>query len=123
MVGWSDLDRVLRGEASPRDAGGARVGPLAATNLALAAGYGACMGVFGLLNRDEPEYRQVLACVVKVPALFVLTLLATFPSLYVFNTLLGSRLRLPELARLLAAATAVLAAVLAAFGPIVASSR
>ena len=35
---------------------------------------------------------QVLASMVKVPLLFYLTLLVTFPSLYVFNALVGSRL-------------------------------
>jgi hypothetical protein len=55
-----------------------------------------------------------------VPALFFLTLLVTFPSLYVFNALVGSRLVVDELARLMAAAMGVTLAVLAAFGPIVA---
>ena len=36
---------------------------------------------------------QVLASMVKVPLLFYLTLLVTLPSLYVFNALVGSRLR------------------------------
>src|SRR5262249_37914512 len=53
-------------------------------------------------------------------ALLFLTLLVTFPSLYVFNTLLGSKLRLAELLRLVTAGLSVLVAVLAAFGPIVA---
>ena len=35
---------------------------------------------------------QLFASAVKVPALFFLTLAVTFPSLYVFNALVGSRL-------------------------------
>ena len=125
MKGWYELDRIIRGEATTRDAlasSGLAVGlwPLLRVNLLLAAAYGICMGVFALFARPEPEFRQVVASMLKVPALFLLTLLVTFPSLYVFNTLLGSRLRLTDLARLLAAAMAVLLAVLAAFGPIVA---
>jgi hypothetical protein len=56
----------------------------------------------------------------KVPALFLLTLAVTFPSLYVFNALVGSRLTPVALGRLLAAALGVTLAVLASFGPIVA---
>jgi hypothetical protein len=116
IFGLRELDRVLRGDtATP-----ILLGPLLRVGLALAAAYGVCMGVYGLFGRDEPEYRQMFASAVKVPALLVLTLAVTFPSLYVFNTLLGSRLRLEELARLLGSAMAVLVAVLAAFGPIVA---
>ena len=37
----------------------------------------------------------------KTPALFFLTLIVTLPSLYVFNALIGSRLRPLDLLRLL----------------------
>src|SRR5687768_6516120 len=125
MKGLSELDRVLRGEPNRADALAesglvVALGPLVRTTLGLAAVYGVCMGFFGLFGRPEPEWRQVAASAVKVPLLFVLTLVVTFPSLYVFNTLLGSGLRLGELARLLSAAMGVLTAVLSAFGPIVA---
>jgi hypothetical protein len=62
----------------------------------------------------------MLATSVKVPALFLLTLLVTFPSLYVFNALVGSSLRITANLRLLVAALAVTLTVLASFGPIVA---
>jgi hypothetical protein len=57
---------------------------------------------------------------VKVPMLFYLTLVVTFPSLYVFNALVGSRLSAQSVLRLLIAAMAVMLAVLASLGPIVA---
>ena len=63
---------------------------------------------------------QVLASMVKVPLLFYLTLLVTFPSLYVFNALVGSRLRLLTVVRLLVASLGVMVTVLASLGPIVA---
>jgi hypothetical protein len=78
------------------------------------------MGVFGVFNRDSPEYRLLANGMAKVPALFLLTLGVTFPSLYVFNALVGSRLTVLSLGRLLAAALGVTLAVLASFGPIVA---
>ena len=85
----------------------------------LAMFYGFCMGWFAVL-RDEPQYAQVLASMLKVPLLFLLTLLVTFPSLYVFNALIGSRLSFLMTLRLMVAFLAVLVAVTAAFGPIVA---
>lgn len=65
-------------------------------------------------------FEQMLASMVKVPLLFLLTLIVTFPSLYVFNALVGSRLKMPALLRLLVAAMAVMLTLLVAFGPIVA---
>ena len=124
MFGFRELDRILRGESShvaSTSTSSFALGPLIRANLLLAAGYGICMGFFGLFARGEDwEYRQMIACTVKVPALFLLSLLVTFPSLYVFNTLIGSRLKFGDLARLLTAATGIITAVLAGFGPIVA---
>ena len=86
----------------------------------LAAFYGVCTGVYGIVNRKEPEFRFMVANAIKLPLLFLLTLAITFPSLYVFNALVRSRLGVAQLAQLLAAGLAVLLAVLASFGPIVA---
>ena len=83
------------------------------------------MGSYSLL-KEVPEtfdpnmrYMQLLATTIKVPALFYLTLLVTFPSLYVFNALVGSRLTLVSVLQLLVASLAVNLAVLASLGPIV----
>jgi hypothetical protein len=125
MRAFRELDRVLRGEATSPDAlAGEGLGlsakPLVQVGLMLAAGYGVCMGVYGMLRPDGAEWRLMAAGAVKVPSLLFLTVLVTFPSLYVFNTLLGSRLRFTELLRLVVYALSVMIAVLAAFGPIVA---
>ena len=69
---------------------------------------------------DGAMAKQWFADTVKVPALFFLTLAVTFPSLYVFNALVGSRLSLVAVLRLLVASLAVNVAVLASLGPIVA---
>ena len=116
MKPFRELDRVLRGERLA----GQSTRSLFAVNVFLAALYGCCMGSFGLFGRDDPEYRQVLASGLKVPALFLLTLAVTFPSLYVFNTILGTRLPFGKLVRALTASMGVLIAVLASLGPIVA---
>jgi hypothetical protein len=125
-----ELDRILRGDRTNLTALRAGtieypLGGIAIILIALGMVYGFCMGWFALFNRVEPasgdpEWRQVLASMIKVPALFLLTLIVTFPSLYVFNTLVGSRLRSEAVLRLLIAAMAVTMAVLASFGPIVA---
>jgi hypothetical protein len=119
------LDQLLRGETTRLSAlkSGRLEIPLRGLALLivlLGVTYGACMGVFALLREAGPEWRQLAAAVVKVPALFLLTLAITFPSLYVFNALVGSRLRFLDVLRLLIAGIAVTLAVLASFGPITA---
>lgn len=118
------LDNILRGEttraAALRDGmPDIPVRGLAVVSLLLASFYGFCMGWFALFGREEPEWRLLLSGALKVPALFVLTVAVTFPSLYVFNALVGSRLKWGELYRLLVASLSVTTAVLASFGPIV----
>jgi hypothetical protein len=132
MLAWlQQLDRLLRGEVTRHDrirdgqfdfsAGG-----LAILIVVLGMVYGLCMGSYSLLREASvgvvdpaPRYMQLVATTVKVPALFYLTLFVTFPSLYVFNALVGSRLRLANVLKLLIASLAVNLAVLASLGPIV----
>jgi hypothetical protein len=126
MLAWvRALDRILRGESTRPSAirGGVIDVPargLSVVLIVLGLLYGFCMGWFGLFKAEGPEFRQLIASMIKVPALFLLTLLVTFPSLYVFNALVGSRLNLMAVLRLLLAALAVILAVLASFGPITA---
>jgi hypothetical protein len=119
------LDRLLRGEATrfktlkrgtlEIDAAG-----VASIILILGMVYGLCMGSFGLFQQGAGAVPQLLATAGKVPLLFLLTLLVTFPSLYVFNALIGSRLSLGSTLRLIIAAMAIMLAVLASLGTIVA---
>src|SRR5262249_14887083 len=82
--------------------------------------YGLCMGMVAVCGEKGPAPMQVLASMIKVPLLFYLTLLVTLPSLYVFNALVGSRLSLADVIRLLIASVGVNVTVLASLGPIVA---
>lgn len=124
---FRELDHILRGEVT-RPAALRRgeievsVGGLARVIGTLGALYGLCMGSFAVFRGGTGVngYEQLLASMVKVPILFLLTLVITFPSLYVFNALVGSRLSLVSVLRLLVAALAVMVAVLASLGPIVA---
>jgi hypothetical protein len=76
------------------------------------------MGLHAVLRPEAPSIAQLLATMVKVPLLFLLTLAVTFPSLYVFSTLLGSRLRAAETLRLLLCGMGVHLALLASLGPV-----
>lgn len=127
-----EVDELLRGErTTPQllaDKGlDIRARRMVFVVIAMGMIYGLCMGSFSLLKTVPPElansndrYMQVFASVVKTPALFFLTLLVTLPSLYVFNALVGSRLRPLGMFRLLFASLAVNTTVLASLGPIVA---
>lgn len=79
------LDRIIRGDATSPPA--LRRGDfdipiwgLCVVIDALGLLYGLCMGVFSMTGGSHSGM-QVLATMLKVPALFVLTLLVTLPSL------------------------------------------
>lgn len=119
------VDRLLRGEFTrAEDLRAGRIDAparsLAGAGLSLGAAYGAFMGIYAVLAPGGPGWDQWLSTTLKVPALFLLTLLVTFPSLYVISTLCGSRLRYEHTLRLLLAAVAVNLALLASLGPVTA---
>jgi len=130
---WSWLiavDQILRGQVTqpgrsvPSDIKFPIVG-VSIVVVLMAVVYGFCMGVFSLIHGAETnEYSRALmqtfASMTKVPMLYVLTLVVTFPSLYVFNALIGSRLRILPVFKLLVASLAVNLAVLVSMGPILA---
>ncbi len=120
-----ELDRLLRGETTKveklkRGVLDVDASGLAIVILVLGLFYGACMGSFGIAQRGLSAVPQLIATTGKVPLLFLLTLIVTFPSLYVFNALVGSRLTLVSTMRLIVAAMAIMLAVLSSLGTIVA---
>src|SRR5262249_29701435 len=122
---FRELDRILRGEATRPSAVrwgmiDLPVGRLSWVIVLLGLLYGLCMGCYALFKPGGADGLQLIATTLKVPLLFCLTVIVTFPSLYVFNALVGSRLTLAAVLRLLVAALGVMLAVLASFGPIVA---
>lgn len=126
MWNWiKQLDRLLRGQTTSltelrRDTLDFPVLGICAVIAMLGLIYGACMGLFAVTGSGNNEWKQIPASMLKVPALFFLTLVVTVPSLYVFNALVGSRLTLPSVLRLLIASLAIMLAVLSSLGPIVA---
>ncbi len=125
MSSFSNLDRLLRGDLTTPDALKAgrvdvSVPRLLVATLVCGGAFGVCLGLFAATGQTPDGWWQMVSSAVKVPLLFLLTLLVTFPSLYVFATLAGSRLTLMPTLRLLVGAVAVNVAVLASFGPVVA---
>jgi hypothetical protein len=130
LKSFKQLDSILRGDAtrlSSLHQGqiGIPIGGLTSVLIILGIVYGICMGAFAVINGYTNEevvagaWMQMFASAVKLPLLFLLTLFITFPSLYVFNALVGSRLSIASALRLLIAAMGVMLAVMASLGPIV----
>jgi hypothetical protein len=129
LAAFKQLDELLRGRVTTpeRLAEGQVELPLRRFTplvLILGATYGFFMGWYALSiywggSKPDPQRCwQLVATMIKLPALFVLTLVITFPSLYVFNTLVGCRLSFTATLRLLVGAVAVNVAVAASLGPI-----
>lgn len=117
------LDRALRGGYLTEQAlGGGRVDVpvrrLVALALLLGAIYGVSLGCYALFRGADHAALQIVANAWKVPLLFVLTLLVTFPSLYVFAALQRLPLGFGSTLRLLLLATLVHLAVAASLGPV-----
>jgi hypothetical protein len=126
MWTWiKSLDRLLRGESTGLQtlrAGKLEIpawGLLVLINL-LGGIYGICMGLFSITPGGSGHGMQIVAAMVKTPALFLLTLLVTFPSLYVFNALVGSSILLPSVWKLLVGSLSVMLSILSSLGTVVA---
>ncbi len=126
LAWWKPLDRLLRGDLGVEIKQSNQeiafpIGHVIVLTIILACLFGASIGSFTAVSaRDTSQgWQQLLASTVKAPLLFYLTLLVTFPSLYVFNALMGSNLDMRAAFRLLVAAIAVIVAILASLGPII----
>ncbi|MCY7392832.1 MAG: hypothetical protein LH647_15505, partial [Leptolyngbyaceae cyanobacterium CAN_BIN12] len=73
--------------------------------------YGAIIGMF-----HSPL--QALASAIKLPALYLITLLVCLPTLYIFNALFGSKKTIAQHFTYLLAAVCVIAVLLCAFAPV-----
>ena len=117
------IDTLLRGGFTQRDQlrGGrveVQVRDLALAALPLGVVYGAFMGLYAVARGGTGSGLQLLAAALKVPLLFLLTLVVTLPSLYVLSALARSRLSFTHTVRLLLASVTVNLALLASFGPV-----
>jgi len=117
------LDRVLRGDYLRSEAfaaGRIEVPTGRFVRLAILLGviYGVSLSTFGIFQGSEGAGLQMLSVAAKVPLLFVLTLLVTFPSLYVFAALQRLPLDMGNTLRLMLLANVVHLAVIASLGPV-----
>lgn len=114
------IDHLLRADSSGEQVAErlvpVRMAFLACAVLGLIAG--ACTGVYAVANHDTLNVAQLFASSFKIPLLFLLTLMVTFPSLYVFSALLGVELYPPALLRMILSAIVITLALAASFGPI-----
>jgi hypothetical protein len=74
--------------------------------------------IYGIIIGSSHSFGQSLLAGLKLPILFLLTLVICYPTLYVFNCLIGSDLRLRQYAFLLLGSVAVMGVLLLAFAPI-----
>ena len=118
----SMLDQALRDRSAIwsalRSAQAWPIGRAAVVNIGLAAFYGLVMGSYQITAHDG--WKQAISSAVKVPCLFLLTLVICLPALYVVSALLGSNLSLRQLTGILMASFLVTTVLLAAFAPITA---
>lgn len=116
---WSDLDGVLRGKGvDAPDAAPIPLTRLLSLIVLLGAAHGFFVGWYAVLQHPAPEWRQMASAMAKIPLLFLLTVAVTFPSLYVFNALVGSKLAFQAALRLVLSTALLAVTVLASFGPI-----
>jgi hypothetical protein len=85
--------------------------------VAMAAIYGAVMGATNLLQASGMEtggkFLMILTSAIKVPVLFLFTLVIIVPTIYVANTFVGPRLEFRQVVTVLLASVAVTAIILA----------
>lgn len=117
------LDHVLRGsflQEGTLAQGRVEVPVRRLVGLALLLGgiYGLCLGGYSLFRGAEQAWAQALASACKVPLLFLLTLLVTFPSLYVFAALQRLPLDFGSTLRLLLLSIVVHLTVISSLGPV-----
>lgn len=76
------------------------------------------LALYGIVMGVSNSWQQALVSAIKLPALFLVTLLICLPTLYFFNLLYGSQLTFAQTAALMMAAVTVTAALSLAFASI-----
>ena len=92
-------------------------GILFTTSVLMALIYGMVMGATNLLQGSQmatgSKFLMVLTTGIKVPVLFLLTLIIVFPPIYVSNSYVGAKLSFLQMLTLMVSAVAVMSTVLA----------
>ncbi|MGL5197285.1 MAG: actin-binding WH2 domain-containing protein [Chroococcales cyanobacterium] len=78
----------------------------------------AFFGVYGAIIGATHSWMQVISSFFKLPALYLLTLMICFPTLYIFSIIFGSQRSFTQYLTLLMTAEAIMSAILFGFAPI-----
>ena len=122
------VDRILRQITGPSAQAGAQtetgsrpsLRELVTTAIGCAAFYGVMMGLYAVSMRGTEGLYQLAASTAKVPVLFAMTVVVTFPSFYVLAIVRGVPLVASELIRVQIVGLTIATTLLASLGPIVA---
>jgi hypothetical protein len=76
-------------------------------------------GVYGIVMGSYNGFLQAISSGIKVPLLFVLTVLIAFPAFFILQHALGSRLGFWQMLKIILAGFVMLVLVMASFAPIV----
>lgn len=91
-------------------------------SLLMAAIYGAVMGATNLLQNSNmllsDKFLMILITAIKVPILFLLTLVIIFPPIYVSNAFVGAQLSFRQMITMLLASLAIIATILASMATV-----
>ena len=74
--------------------------------------------IYGAIIGSSHSWQQALASAIKLPALYLITLLVCLPTLYIFNVLFGSRQSIAQHYTYLLTAVSVIAILLCGFAPV-----
>ncbi|NJN30549.1 MAG: hypothetical protein HC824_09050 [Synechococcales cyanobacterium RM1_1_8] len=74
--------------------------------------------LYGLIIGSFHSWLQAISSAIKLPALYLLTLMICMPTLYIFNGLFGSKRSLAQHFTFLLSAAAIIALLLCGFAPI-----
>lgn len=76
------------------------------------------LGIYGLIIGAYGGWLQAIVSAIKLPALYLLTLVICFPTLYFFNIMFGSKQTFDQYLSLLLTAVAVMSVLLFGFAPV-----
>jgi hypothetical protein len=78
-----------------------------------------CFAIYGAIIGSFHSLPQALSSAIKLPALFLITLVVCLPALYIFNALFGSKKTLAQHFTYIISAASVISLLLCGFAPVV----
>jgi uncharacterized membrane protein YqjE len=85
---------------------------------ALLMGSFCCFSVYGAIVGSFHSTQQAISSAIKLPALYLITLVVCLPALYIFNVLFGSKQTIAQHFTYILSAASVIALLLCGFAPV-----